>query len=342
MKKNDSVEVSVVVPCYNSEKYLNKALDIICNQSYNDYEVICVDDGSTDGTESILKQYCKKYSFFRYVKKKNDKAKTTISTGLRETRGKYVCVVDNDDLITYNYLEILHKRIVETDADISICGYQRQDVDTGKILSTEMNKRCDLLVLDDDYGDLLSINTSLWNKMIKRELIIPYLDEEGLFSMDMLFMAYVYAKARKIAFTDKVLYYYQVSKQSSINNMKMSYLEDIQKALLIIKDYYMKVNKGMYDFLCTYVFLHIGVSLTFRFYNSTHFNDAYMSNKKYLKDNFNRWRKSKYLSFVYVIKNHFKNLKLFVCSIFYKIHMFRFFLFMYNFVINKLKFEIKW
>lgn len=342
MAKNKDVEISVVVPCYNSEKYIERALLPLCNQTYKNYEIICVDDGSSDNTVKILKQYSKKYDFFRFVVKENDRSKTTILVGLKETLGKYICVVDNDDIITNDYLEVLYNRIIEEDADISVCGFQRQSANTGKIISTEMNKRNDCLNVYDNCGELLEINTSLWNKMIKRDLIIPYLKEKELFSMDMLFMIFIYAKAKRIAFTDKILYFYQVSESSSINNMKIDYLNDIQKALLVIKKYYLNTNKEMYSFLCTYVFLHIAVSLNFRFYSSNCFKEAYKSNKIYLKEHFNEWRRSKYLRLTYVLKNHGKNMKLYICKVFYKIHLFKLFLFLYNFVVKKLKFEIKW
>lgn len=341
MKKN-KYDVSIVIPCYNAEDYIVKTLDSICNQSFDNYEVICVNDGSTDGTLDILNEYSKKYSFFSVISKKNDKGATTIRVGLEKVKGNYVCVIDNDDYVSTNYIEELYNTIKNENADIAVCGFQRENFVTKKVLSKEMNKKQESIVLKDDYGKLLEINTSLWNKMFKADLIKTVLTEKRLFGMDMIYLAYMYANTKKIAFTDKVLYFYQIRQQSSINTLRKEYIMNVYDSLLIVKKFYKKNAKDMLDFLNSYAFLHVGVSLTYRMLKNDNFEYMFNENVNYLNNNFPLWLKNKYCSLTYIICSRGRNFKLFICKFFYKIRMFKLFLRIYDFIINKFKFEIKW
>jgi glycosyltransferase involved in cell wall biosynthesis len=343
VKKNNRYEVSVVIPCYNSEKYIEKTLDSICNQTFKNYEIICVNDGSTDGTLDILKKYEKEFKNFIVISKENDRGATTIKTGLKEVSGKYVCVIDNDDYVSPNYIEELYNTIESEHADIAVCGFQREDFETRKVISREMNNRRKSIIVSDDYGKLLEINTSLWNKMFKSNLIKKVINVDNLFGMDMIYLAYIYPETQKIAFNEKILYYYQIREKSSINNLKIDYIKKVYDSLLIVRDYYNMINSGMIEFLSCYVFLHVGVSLLYRMYNSSDdFNSMYRKNTKYLNINFPLWLKNRYCNLRYVIFNKGTNFKLYICKLFYKFHLFKLFLFIYSFFINKFNIDIKW
>lgn len=342
MENKNGCEVSVVIPCYNAERYIHKTLDSICNQTFKNYEIICVNDGSTDGTLEILKKYEKKYSFFSVISKENDRGASTIRVGLEKIKGNYVCVIDNDDYVSERYIEDLYNTIIKENADIAVCGFQRENYFSGKVLSREMNKKRESILIDNDYGYLLEINTSLWNKMFSKRLIDCVLKEKKFFGMDMIYLGFMYANTKKIAFTDEILYFYQVREQSSINNLKKDYIMNVYNSLIDVKKYYQKVNAKMISFLDAYAFLHMGVSLTYRMYKNDDFKVLFSENIKYLNANFKTWNNNEYCSFKYILKNHGRNFKLYICKIFYKIHLFKLFLFIYDLVITKFKFEIKW
>ena len=342
MKKSNCYEVSVVIPCYNSEKYIEKTLDSICNQTFDNYEIICVNDGSTDGTLDILKKYEKKLKNFIVISKQNDRGATTIRTGLKEASGEYVCVIDNDDYVSPDYIKELYNTIKSENADIAICGFQREDFETKKVISREMNNKRKSIIVSDDYGKLLEINTSLWNKMFKSNIIKTVINVDNLFGMDMIYLAYMYPKTHKIAFNENILYYYQVREKSTINVLKKDYVDKVYDSLLIVRDYYNLINPSMSEFLSGYVFLHVGVSLLYRMYNNDDFNYMYSQNIKYLNINFPLWLKNRYCNLRYVIFNKGTNFKLYICKLFYKIHLFKLFLFIYTFFINKFNVDIKW
>ena len=166
-----------------------------------------------------------------------------------------------------DYLKKLYNAITTTNSDISICGFQRVNYDTKKIISTEMCKKESCVDLTNNYGALLEVNTSFWNKMYKREIIMNMLnfqlDSLGL--GDMTIHAFLYSNVKKIAFVNDVLYYYQIRSNSNINVMKTEAVDSIYDNLKRIKEYYVKNNKEMCSFLDAYVFLHLGISLIYRF-----------------------------------------------------------------------------
>ena len=105
--------ISVIVPIFNSEKYLSKCLESISSQKIRELEVICIDDGSTDGSASIVKDFQKKDSRFYLVKQKNQGRGSARNTGIKLAKGEYICFVDSDDKLEPNALELLLKKIRE-------------------------------------------------------------------------------------------------------------------------------------------------------------------------------------------------------------------------------------
>lgn len=346
MKNNKEKEIliTVIVPCYNAEKYINKCIDSILNQSFKNFELICVNDGSTDTTLDILKEYEKNNSNMLVVSKKNEGGKNVTKTGLKYAKGKYICAIDNDDYIEKDYLKELYNAITKEDADIAICGFQREDFDTAKVFSLEMNNKTGTYILNDDYGIMLEINTALWNKLFKREVMVSLLNYrlDALGMGDMTLLAYMYQMINKISFTNKVLYHYRVRKNSGINTMKKNVIDSIYDNLIRIKESY--ANKDMYEAFDAYAFLHLGVSLMYWIYKAdrSSFNEIYKNNLKVLNENFPKWKKNKYYSLKYVIKNKGRNLKLHISYVFYRIGLFKLFIKTYGFITNHFKFDIKW
>ena len=119
--KDQSIKISVIIPVFNSEKYLKECLNSVIEQTLKDIEIICVDDGSTDNSLSILEEYKKKDKRLTILKQQHKGAGAARNLGLDMARGGYLYFLDSDDFIKQNALEILHNQITKVDADICIC-----------------------------------------------------------------------------------------------------------------------------------------------------------------------------------------------------------------------------
>jgi len=110
--------ISVVIPAYNAEQFLDETLESVLSQTYENWECIVVNDGSTDKTESIAKKWCEKDARFRYFYKENSGASDTRNLGIKKARGEYIAFLDADDLYMPNFLEICLENLVEKDVDL--------------------------------------------------------------------------------------------------------------------------------------------------------------------------------------------------------------------------------
>ena len=110
--------ISVVIPAYNAEQFLDETLESVLSQTYENWECIIVNDGSTDNTESVAKKWCEKDTRFRYFYKENSGASDTRNLGIKKARGEYIAFLDADDLYMPNFLEICLENLVEKDVDL--------------------------------------------------------------------------------------------------------------------------------------------------------------------------------------------------------------------------------
>lgn len=202
------VDISVIVPIYNAEKYLNKCIDSLINQTKKELEFILVNDGSTDKTEEIIKSY--KDSRIKYFKNKNQGIGKTRNFGIEKATGKYIMFLDSDDYLKNNACEILYKSVEKTAADLAICDfykiYDSGEEEKIKLLSfkpTTLRKTPSLVN---------EINLAPWNKLYKKELItknkIKFV--ENLKYEDAPFVIEAFSKAGKIIKVDEYLNYYLI------------------------------------------------------------------------------------------------------------------------------------
>ena len=110
--------ISVVIPAYNAEQFLDETLESVLSQTYENWECIIVNDGSTDNTESVVKKWCEKDARFRYFYKENSGASDTRNLGIKEARGEYIAFLDADDLYMPNFLKVCLENLVEKDVDL--------------------------------------------------------------------------------------------------------------------------------------------------------------------------------------------------------------------------------
>lgn len=211
-------EISIIVPIYNMEKKLGRCIKSILKQSFKNFELILVNDGSTDNSIKICKNYAKKDNRIVIIDKENEGVIKTRQRGVDESKGKYITFVDSDDYVHEKMLEKLYNEIINNSCDIVVCDYYKT---IGKIKKGYKNKYFENEKLYDEYeikskliasylcGD--GFPSSLYGKLYKRELF----DNIGEYSKNIIFFGddlatnlEVFVKARKVKVIKDRLYYY--------------------------------------------------------------------------------------------------------------------------------------
>lgn len=214
--------VSVIVPVYNGEKWLNRCVDSVLHQTYDNIEIILVDDGSVDNSALICDDYAKKYTNIKTVHQANAGAGNARNRGLDCAMGEYICFVDSDDWIEAHYIEGLIKGI--TDTDVSICGYAISDEcgvnDLHKMIVCD---RLDVLrrMLMPGYPNAGACYGYLWNKMFKASIIKKYnirFNNNYVMWEDMLFCCRYISYIKDGRFSAEKLYHYNIDNTESLSH----------------------------------------------------------------------------------------------------------------------------
>ena len=207
--------ISIIVPVYNVEEYLEECLESIQHQTYTDIEVILVNDGSTDGSREICERYCEKDIRFRLINQENQGQSVARNRGFKESIGQYIMFVDSDDVINTNVLEVLLP-YVKTDVDIVECRMTRNKEEfflnkTSTIVFEGNSKEAILNCIE-----FKEVKFCPFTKLYRREIVekIPFL--EGCIYED-VFTGINYLKyIRKIIVVDFIGYYYRVRPNSTM------------------------------------------------------------------------------------------------------------------------------
>ncbi|MDO4963776.1 MAG: glycosyltransferase family 2 protein [bacterium] len=162
------MKVSVIIPVYNSEKYIKKCIDSLVNQKFEDCEFIFVDNASTDNSRGIIELYTdSRIKYYRLNEKGISQAR---NFGIEKSNGDYIIFVDSDDYVKDDYIEKMYNKAIEDDLDIVICDYLTIDYKTDKILEVNNLKPFDNTTLRKNPNLILDINLGPCNKIFKREL----------------------------------------------------------------------------------------------------------------------------------------------------------------------------
>lgn len=345
MKK---IKLSIIVPCYKVEKYLPRCLDSLVNQTLKDIEIICINDGSPDNCINILKNYKEKYgNKIVIIDKENEGVWRGRKDGVKKAKGEFIGFVDSDDYVALDYAEKLYNAAISKNADISVCGFDRIDLDTGKLYSREMCKpESKEIIVSKNPGDMLELNGAPWNKIYRAELLKKMHDMVNVPRVldDMMFLQLIYINADKIVFIPDSLVFYMVRKDSIINTVKKDAIKPTYESMKKVRDLYYNERPELIDYIDSCAFLHLGVSLMYRMSEdkTLDFKRALKENKMFLNTNFPRWKKSKYIKLSYVITHKGANFKLWIVKIFYNLGLFRLFISVYKFMIKKFGVDIKW
>ena len=216
-----TAEISIIMPVYNSEKFLRQALQSAAEQTFKDIEVLCVDNASKDGSPEIIKEFAGKYPNFRYLYKEGGMAGGARNEGLKHAKGKYVLFFDSDDILRSDACEILYKKAEEKKADIVTASF-RSINEFGKKISDYKAKDIPPVLSRPPAArsHFLYIGAGIigrpWGSLIKRSLIesnhlrFP----EGRSAEDVPFMGALFALANKFIFIEEPLILYRDTNNS--------------------------------------------------------------------------------------------------------------------------------
>ena len=215
--------ISVIVPVYNVEEYLEECLESIKRQTYIDIEVILVNDGSTDGSKEICERYCEKDSRFKLVNQENKGLSGARNRGMLESKGEFISFVDSDDVLKEDMLEQLMKQMTSEDIDIVECWYtnEKQELELStpknvKIIFQGNSKEALVSLCRDNIVRLNAVA-----KLFRRQVIINFPFLEGLFYEDVYGGIGILKHIRKMVKINYIGYYYRV-RQGSIMNREFN------------------------------------------------------------------------------------------------------------------------
>ncbi len=215
-----SKKVSVIVPVYGVEEWLERCLDSLVNQTLEDIEIIVVNDGSPDNSQAIIDRYVKMYpDKVRGFVKENGGLSDARNFGMPYATGEYVAFVDSDDYVDVTMYEKLYNEAKAKDAEIVVCGYFKVDEKEKTMLSAQMGNMEFYDFDPKERKEILEINAPYaWNKLVKRDLLertkIQF--PKGYLFEDICTMYPLLASANKVSKVNEELYYYIVEREGSI------------------------------------------------------------------------------------------------------------------------------
>ncbi len=238
--------ISIIVPIYNTEKYLHECLDSILNQSYINFEVLLINDGSTDSSGTICQEYVERDSRFRYFEKDNGGVASARNLGLERSEGTYITFIDSDDWVEFKYLEVLYTALKENDTDVAISTYKRFAQDgvfylrsysreDDEFLNLGTRSRDSFLEILPRLGELDHSFYSISSKLIKRKIIGNLLfDEQVSYAEDLNFFFHLYLGVESVVYVRDYTYIYRThdaSTSQNVNELKALQELEIYKSM---------------------------------------------------------------------------------------------------------------
>lgn len=239
-------KISIIVPVYNAEKYIRRCLDSITQQTFTDFEVILIDDGSNDNSGFICDEYASKHQQFHVIHKENEGVSIARQTGLDASTGKYVIHADPDDWVEPDWLESLYAISQETGCDMVFCDFDRVSHTSAALFKQAPTSL--------DNGDLLEdfltekIWGPCWNKLIRRDCFIKN-DIRFVPEMNLWEDLYVHCKLLlagiTVEYLHKCLYHYDVciNDNSIVRHRNVSH---IRSAIRFTDDLQRQMNEPRY------------------------------------------------------------------------------------------------
>lgn len=287
-----SLKLSIIIPAYNVEKYIERSINSVSNQTEKEIEIIVINDGSTDKTKEIIEELQKKDKRIILVNKKNGGLSSARNIGIDLAKGKYICHLDGDDWIEARAYEKMLNLAEEENLDIVVSDYY-DDFDNGKIEKHSDVKLESKVCSGSDYlkkyfmGEGVS---AIWNKIYKTDLYRKYKIKHPLgisIGEDLATLSKLLLNAKKIGKIDECFVHYIQNPSSMTRNKIALKFMDLQGAFQSVEDYYKQQNKyEEYKIqILQYKIIHFS---NFIFYPSYWEDRKYIENANYILDFFSR------------------------------------------------------
>lgn len=240
--------ISIIVPVYNAEKHIKKFINMLNKQTYKEFEVIFINDGSTDSSYSILKQYIGKDNRFKLLDKNNGGPSSARNMGIKEATSEYLTFFDIDDTITDNAIQIFVEGIEKYNFDIIRFNYYLSTFENKKYKS---GKKYDLIYLKGNNNDVKNevissivegkLSTFIWVLVIKKSFLMSnylFFDEELKYMEDKVFYLDIFSNCQNFVFLNDLIYfyYYDVDFLNKGSDFYIYYLQNIKIVFIKIFD----------------------------------------------------------------------------------------------------------
>ena len=238
------MKVSIIIPVYNNEKYLEVCIESACNQSYSNLEIILVNDGSTDNSLNICKNYAEKDIRIKIIEKNNSGVSSARNVGLKKSTGEYILFLDSDDYIDTNMIKDMVYKIKKYDTDLVICGFIvfDQDKSIKQSFGNELIQGKENIA--SFYSKLNGRTNSPTNKLYKNNLITKKFDESLHLGEDLIFNLDYVESCYSLVCIDKCYYHYRRDNKNSITNNFNEQSFDIAEMLHLRLKSYVEINNN--------------------------------------------------------------------------------------------------
>lgn len=232
--------ISIIVPIYKVEQYLRKSLDSIKNQTYKDFEVILVDDGSPDNSAAICEEYVSEDSRFRLVRKENGGLSSARNAGIDNAKGEYITFVDSDDWIDEHYLERLYNLKIENNADIAVVDIMRYSEEKGFYKEDTCAPEGVHVFTGPEFVRLMNRSKKQIGNYAPGKLFDKHLLPSGMYPIgktyeDAFAIPYVVYGVSKVVYSSENLYFYLMRSDSIVHREYLSC--DHIEALIKIEEF---------------------------------------------------------------------------------------------------------
>lgn len=295
-------DISIIVPAYNAEKYLEKCLESLVNQTKKNIEIIVINDGSTDDTEKIILEFKERYpEMIKYFFQENSGQSVARNVGIEMAEGKYIAFVDSDDYVSERMFEILYNKAIEKNFDIvasdvnSIYPKKNVEVSSGiRFESVDLTR--------NEKSELLrNMYAVVWNKIYKKELLEKkkILFEPDLWFEDVLFLYELIPYIKSIGFVEDILYQY-VQRENSVTYTYSDKLLDIYKMLEKLVDFYDENHLDEFTNEIEYIYVRYMLATYIKRLAKTKNKELFNNGVKFAKEKvctrFPNYRKNTYLN----------------------------------------------
>ena len=271
---NTDIKVSVIMPIYNASAYLRPAMDSVLTQTLKEIEIICVEDGSTDSSYELIKEYQKQDSRIRIVTETNAGPAHARNNGLKRARGEYISFLDADDFFEPTLLETLYNTAKERDLDIAIAEYdiyntKKATFEKAPAAEHEEIFRENEVTSKNEYSDqiFLAVNGAAWNKLFRRALIeekgLAFLPDVKMYE-DVYFVVTAMSLAERVGKVFETLVHHRIYKNQARAKMFKKHYMQVPFVYSKIKEFLM--HTGMYLPLSA-SYLNLTASRCYKIYN---------------------------------------------------------------------------